>query len=303
MEEDGLADLGTLVVDELHLIGDPHRGYILELLLTKILYMTSVKNQNSDNSLNMSEGGRSRRYNIQVIGMSATLPNLDVLAKWLNAELYVTDFRPVPLKQHLKVDDKLHDLQLQPVRSVITEELQVQLDGDIDNLVYLCLETVLAQFSVLMFAPSKAMVEQSAKRIATSFFQIGNPTSPFSPEIGAKLRTVLNGDKIKDVLNQLKQCPGGSDQTLMESIMFGVGYHHAGLTYENRDIVESAFKRGIIKVIVATSTLSAGVNLPARRVIITTPVFNRDVLDTMTYRQMCGRAGRNGIDTEGLKMT
>lgn len=60
--------------------------------------------------------------------MSATLPNLDVLAKWLNAELYVTDFRPVPLKACLKVDDKLYNEKLELVRSVKTEEIPIKID-------------------------------------------------------------------------------------------------------------------------------------------------------------------------------
>ncbi len=60
--------------------------------------------------------------------MSATLPNLDVLAKWLNAELYVTDFRPVPLKACFKVENKLYDEKLVPVRTVQIEEIPVKID-------------------------------------------------------------------------------------------------------------------------------------------------------------------------------
>jgi DNA polymerase theta len=83
VEDQSLKDIGIIVVDELHLIGDENRGYLLELLLTKIRYL---------------RGG-----DIQVIGMSATLPNLDLIARWLKAHLYITTTRPVPLQEYVSL--------------------------------------------------------------------------------------------------------------------------------------------------------------------------------------------------------
>ena len=88
IEEGSLNQLGIVVVDELHLIGDSHRGYLLELLLTKVLY-ASLRSD--------------ARASVQIVGMSATLPNLQLLAQWLRADLYRTDFRPIPLKEYIKI--------------------------------------------------------------------------------------------------------------------------------------------------------------------------------------------------------
>ena len=88
---------------------------------------------------------------------------------------------------------------------------------------------------------------------------------------------------------------------LKSCVKQGIAFHNAGLTNEQRRFVESNFKKGSIKCIIATPTLAAGINLPARRVII------RDVhrfedggnvpIPVMEIKQMCGRAGRPRYDT------
>ncbi len=84
-----------------------------------------------------------------------------------------------------------------------------------------------------------------------------------------------------------------------QTIRFGVAFHHASLTTEERENIEGAFRHSVIRVLVATSTLSPGVNLPARRVIIRTPIFHGTVMDPLVYRQMIGRAGCFGVNTDG----
>lgn len=86
---------------------------------------------------------------------------------------------------------------------------------------------------------------------------------------------------------------------MSKAITYACAFHHAGLTTEERDIIEASFKAGALKVLVATSTLSSGVNLPARRVLIRSPLFGGKQMSSLTYRQMIGRAGRMGKDTLG----
>lgn len=81
-----IESIGTIIVDELHMIGDQSRGYLLEVMLSKIKFLQATS-----------------KHQIQLIAMSATLPNLRELAIWLDACLYVTDFRPVEVKEYLKI--------------------------------------------------------------------------------------------------------------------------------------------------------------------------------------------------------
>ncbi|XP_066455360.1 DNA polymerase theta [Eleutherodactylus coqui] len=281
-----------MVVDELHMLGDSHRGYLLELLLTKIQYVTQkteAKKKDSGNTWN----------EVQIVGMSATLPNLSLLASWLSAELYHTDFRPVPLKEQIKISKTLYDSSMTPVREF---EPLIHLKGDEDHIVSLCYETVQGGHSILIFCPSKNWCEKLADTIAREFYNLycrarqeaadGRSEPSISP-------VVLDKDGIQDVVGQLKRCPTGLDSVLGRTVPWGVAFHHAGLTFDERDVIEGAFRQGIVRVLAATSTLSSGVNLPARRVIIRTPVFNGRLLDILTYKQMAGRAGRKGVDTEG----
>uniref|UniRef100_A0A8D0DFQ0 DNA polymerase theta n=1 Tax=Sander lucioperca TaxID=283035 RepID=A0A8D0DFQ0_SANLU len=282
IEEDNMDLLGMVVVDELHMVGDSGRGYLLELLLTKIRYI--AQKQNTTGSL--SEG-------VQIIGMSATLPNLSLLASWLGAELYQTDYRPVPLQEHLKVGCNIYDKSLSVVRQ-FTPALRIK--GDDDHIVSLCYETVREGRSVLLFCPSKNWCEKLVDSIAREFYNLRHTDRHGEAE---PQPVCLDREGLVDVVAQLRRTPAGLDPILQRTVPWGVAFHHAGLTFDERDILEGAFRQGMVRVLAATSTLSSGVNLPARRVIIRTPTFNGHLLDPLTYKQMAGRAGRKGVDTTG----
>ncbi|KAL3883562.1 hypothetical protein ACJMK2_029814 [Sinanodonta woodiana] len=297
LEENKLDQLGIIVVDELHLLGDSHRGYLLELLLTKICYMMKKTVQQPDqNQLSSSQA-------IQIVGMSATLPNLDLLAKWLHADLFHTDYRPVPLTECVKIGSTVYDKNMEVMRTI---DPNVVVKGDEDHVIPLCVETLRENHSILIFCPTKNWCEKLAETIAREFYNMTKNPVPMGSNQGtgfvkASNLLVLPIDRgsLLDVVEQLRRSPVGLDPILGKTIPYGVAYHHAGLTFDERDIVEGAFRQGILRVLIATSTLSSGVNLPARRVLIRTPVFHGTLIDFLVYKQMIGRAGRKGVDTAG----
>ncbi|XP_064629325.1 DNA polymerase theta-like [Lineus longissimus] len=285
MEAGTLDVLGILVIDELHMVGDASRGYLLELLLTKVQYMI--------NRLQAPALDQSISQNlIQIIGMSATLPNLDLLAKWLHADLYKTDFRPVPLTECVKVGTTIYDSKMTKLREIAPSMV---FKGDDDHIIPLCLETMTGGHAVLIFCPTKNRCEKLAETIAREFYKLNQGFVKSSDLMSVQ----LNQEGLKDVIEQLKRTPVGLDQVLGRIVPYGVAYHHAGLTFDERDIIEGAFRQGVLRVLIATSTLSSGVNLPARRVLIRTPIFHGKVIDILVYKQMVGRAGRKGVDTAG----
>ena len=86
---------------------------------------------------------------------------------------------------------------------------------------------------------------------------------------------------------------------LLSAVKAGIMYHHGGLTLEERSVIESAFRSRTILFLFCTTTLAAGVNLPARRVIINEPKSGKDPIPVSRYHQMSGRAGRFGLDDSG----
>ncbi|CAI0441279.1 unnamed protein product [Linum tenue] len=287
LEEDRLSEIGIIVIDELHMVGDQSRGYLLELMLTKLRYATGEGN--SESSSGESSGTSSKgdpNNGLQIVGMSATMPNVGAVADWLQAALYQTDFRPVPLEEYIKVGNTIYDKKMNIIRTI---PKTADLCGkDPDHIVALCDEIVQEGNSVLIFCSSRKGCESTAKHVAKflkGFSVNGQNDSEFVD--------------ISSAIDMLRRCPVGLDPVLEETLPCGVAYHHAGLTVEEREIVETCYRRGLVKVLTATSTLAAGVNLPARRVIFRQPRVGRDFIDGTRYRQMSGRAGRTGIDTKG----
>ena len=99
--------------------------------------------------------------------MSATLPNLRLLADWLEASLYQTQFRPIALKECIKYENCIYDKELQLLKKI---DRDPRIENDPDLLSHLVLETIMQKLGVLVFCPTKARCETLAENIARSIY-------------------------------------------------------------------------------------------------------------------------------------
>ncbi|KAF2984299.1 hypothetical protein EK904_000687 [Melospiza melodia maxima] len=269
IETERIDDLGLVVVDELHMLGAGSRGAVLEITLAKILY-TSKKTQ--------------------IIGMSATLNNVGDLQKFLQAEYYTNNFRPVELKEYIKIRDTIYAVDSKTENGFTFSHLlnfkySSNLEkADPDHIIALVTE-VIPKYSCLIFCPTKKNCENVASMVCKY--------------LKKEFRAHKEKEK-QDLIKNLKSIGNGSVcPVLKQTIPFGIAYHHSGLTNDERKSIEEAYSAGVLCLLACTATLAAGVNLPARRVILRAPYVGNDFLKKSQYKQMIGRAGRAGIDSAG----
>ena len=217
---------------------------------------------------------------IQIIALSATIRNADEIAEWLDAKLIQSEWRPVPLKEGVLYKNKIYFMD-ESVKEIEGSKAS-HLVTDILNEKGQALVFVNSRRSAQMFA-------ENLKEEVCNFITEGE-----RKELRRAKKSVLSGEEKNIISKKLAEC--------MEN---GVAFHHAGLSNNQRRMVETYFKRGILKCIVATPTLAAGVNTPARRVIM------KDIwrysqtegymvpIPIMEVKQAMGRAGRPGYDTVG----
>ncbi|XP_028319414.1 helicase POLQ-like [Gouania willdenowi] len=269
IENNRLNELGLLVVDELHMLGDGGRGAVLEMILSKVQFLSK---------------------STHIIGMSATLGNIKDLQTFLRAENYTSDFRPVELKEFVKLKETIYEvdpkeengLKFSRVLNYKYSSSMQKLDPD--HIVALVTEVIPAH-SCLVFCATKKNCENVVQMIAKCL----------------KKDFLLHRQEEKQqLLRQLRDGGSGSVcAVLQRCIPLGLAYHHSGLTAEERRLLEEAYGRGVLCLLACTSTLAAGVNLPARRVILRSPYVAKELLKRSQYKQMIGRAGRAGMDAIG----
>jgi helicase len=219
---------------------------------------------------------RSRNPSMQVIGLSATIGNPERLASWLDADLVTSTWRPVDLRQGVFFKDGIH---FRDTKRMVTE-----VSKNFEDL-NLCLDTISEGGQCLVFVSSRRNAEAFAKRAATAIKSEDPTLASYAERI-------------------LKTAETEMGKSLASCVARGSAFHHAGLSRQERSIVEEGFRKGLIKSISSTPTLAAGLNLPARRVIIRD--YQRFVtgegmqpIPVSEYHQMAGRAGRPQLDPYG----
>ena len=255
-------DIGLVIADEIHLIGDESRGPTLEMILTKLKLLESKP---------------------QILGLSATITNSDELANWLDCILVKNDWRPVPLSEGvydaggvIMNDGKKFDVE--PSIRGIPIDLGVQ--------------SVKDGGQSLVFAETRTRSKALATKAADIISQFLEKNE--SEELEKISKKILSNNEHTELV-----------KTLATLIKKGVAFHHAGLNQNCRQTIETEFRKGTIKLLSSTPTLAAGVNLPARRVVISNiNRYNAKVganrpISILEYKQLCGRAGRPQYDDYG----
>ena len=219
-----------------------------------------------------------RDRDLQIIALSATMSNAFDLAEWLHAALVESDWRPIPLKEGVYFENSIE----------FDDRTRREVPFDTDGLWSLMSQTVHDGGQCLVFVNSRRSTESLAVKYSKQMGQMAGRT--LSPQETA----ILEGESE----------PTDTGKKLSSCVKCGMAFHNAGLTYRQRKFVEDGFRRGDIKCIVATPTLAAGINLPARRVIVRDTTryetnYGNSPIAVMEVKQMCGRAGRPGYDPYG----
>jgi len=257
-----IEDIGLVISDEIHLIGDESRGPTLEMILTQLKRLENKP---------------------QILGLSATISNSQELADWLGCNLVQSEWRPVPLSEGV------YDDGIVTMSDGSTFDVDSSLRGTPIDLGVQCVKE---GGQSLIFAETRTRSKSLATKAIDGI---------------EKLLEKNDLDELEKISKKILATNEHTDlvKTLAILIKKGVAFHHAGLNQTCRQIIESEFRKGTIKLLSSTPTLAAGVNLPARRVVISNiSRYNAKVganrpISVLEYKQLCGRAGRPQYDKYG----
>ncbi|NHJ15146.1 MAG: DEAD/DEAH box helicase [Candidatus Thorarchaeota archaeon] len=208
---------------------------------------------------------RMQVQNVQIVALSATVGAPDEIADWLDCHLVESNDRPVPLAFKI--------IQTKSKPQTIKQLVMTTIQGD---------------GQVLVFHRTRREAETSAARLA--------------PDCGRQFTTFEKAELDRE-LQSIENHSLDISPELRDMFRQGVAYHHAGLDHQSRMLVEKLFSKGMVRLICATTTLAAGMDLPARTVILSTtraPANHQSAISANMAHQMLGRAGRPGYDSKGF---
>ena len=219
----------------------------------------------------------------QILALSATVTNADEIADWLECKLVHSEWRPVPLSEGV------YDQGLVTMQDNKKYEIQTSIRGPS---VDLGLDSLNNGGQAILFAETRTRSVSLATKTSEAVSKtLNNEEKETLEKISQK---ILDDNEHTELV-----------KTLASLIKNGVAFHHAGLNSSCRDLIESEFRNKRIKILASTPTLAAGVNLPARRVVIASltrydaKYGTNKPISILEYKQLCGRAGRPQYDKYG----
>ncbi|MGB7381253.1 MAG: DEAD/DEAH box helicase, partial [Rivularia sp. (in: cyanobacteria)] len=274
-----LIDVEAVVLDECHYMNDRQRGTVWE---ESIIYCPE---------------------SIQLVALSATVDNSDQLTDWLNqvhgpTDLIYSDYRPVPLDYHFASSKGFFPL-LNQDKSELNHRLIKRKRKRGDRSKQIARQESPGISEVLEHLRSRDMLP------AIYFIFSRRGCDRAVAEVGDLW--LVDGDEAQRLRPQiddfLTRNPDAGRAGHVGPLYRGVAAHHAGILPAWKGLVEELFQQGLIKVVFATETLAAGINMPARTTVISTLSKRTDsghrLLNASEFLQMSGRAGRRGMDEVG----
>ncbi|XP_038649736.1 probable ATP-dependent DNA helicase HFM1 isoform X2 [Scyliorhinus canicula] len=254
------------LIDEVHVVKDECRGATLEVVVSRMktvqLAVSRVSKQTDDKML-------------RFVAVSATIPNVKDIAEWLS------DGKGPGIS--MKIDESYRPVKLRKVVlgfPCSNTQTEFKFDLSLNYRTASVIQTYSEQKPTLVFCATRKGVQQAASILAKD----------------AKfVMTMEHKQRLQKYTNSVK------DTKLRDLLIYGVGYHHAGMDLSDRKAIEAAFTAGDVPVLFTTSTLAMGVNLPAHLVVIKSTVHYaggvfQEYCET-DILQMMGRAGRPQFDT------
>lgn len=279
---DSLANLGLVIVDEAHNLGDGERGARLELLLATM---------------------RRDKPGVRYLLLSPFLPDAQQLVDWLGDDRGLPPIS-VNWRPSRRVVGTFTVEGRRPNRSLVFTTLEAAGDTDVvagrrADLAPVSNSSLPRQTSIR--AVSKLATHALRKRGNTLVLCWGAGTAMTrAGEVASELPR-LPGNALRDAVASYLRAEHGSGYPLSDYLQVGVAYHHSGMSQEARALIECLVRRGLVHTVCGTTTLAQGVNFPISNVLIETERKGRDA--KLTYADawnIIGRAGRTLLDNIGL---